>query len=48
MGTYKKVKTLKAEDFKRLNGVHLETFNQMVEIVKKAESSRQKTGRHQN
>lgn len=45
MGTYKKVKNLKAEDFKRLSGVHLETFNQMVEIVKKAESSRQQTGR---
>lgn len=45
MGTYKKVKNLKAEDFKRLSGVHLETFNQMVEIVKKAENSRQKTGR---
>lgn len=43
--TYKKVKKLKAEDFKRLCGVHLETFNQMVEIVKKAESSRKRTGR---
>ena len=45
MGTYRKVKNLNAEDFKRLSGVHLETFNQMVEIVKKASSSRQKTGR---
>lgn len=33
------------EDFKRLSGVHFETFNQMVEIVKQAESLRKKTGR---
>lgn len=43
--TYKKVKNLKAEDFKRLTGVHFETFNQMVEIVKQAEKLRKKTGR---
>ena len=43
--TYKKVKNLRAEDFKRLTGVHFETFNQMVEIVKQAESLRKKTGR---
>ena len=43
--TYKKVKNLKAEDFKRLTGVHFETFNQMVEIVKQAETLRKKTGR---
>ena len=43
--TYKQVKKLKAEDFKRLSGIRLETFNQMVEIVKKAESSRKKTVR---
>ena len=43
--TYKKVKNLRAEDFKRLTGVHLETFNQMVEIVKQAENLRKKTGR---
>lgn len=36
---------MKSEDFKRLSGVHFETFNQMVEIVKKAESLRHKTGR---
>jgi hypothetical protein len=41
--TYKQVKKLKAEDFKRLCGVHLETFSQMVEVVKKADSWRQKT-----
>ena len=43
--TYKKIKNLKAEDFKRLTGVHFDTFNQMVEIVKEAEKSRKKTGR---
>ena len=43
--TYKKVKNLRAEDFKRLTGVHFETFNQMVEIVKQAETLRKKTGR---
>jgi len=43
--TYKKVKNLKAEDFKRLSGVHFETFNQMVEIVKQTESLRKQTGR---
>ena len=43
--TYKKVKNLKAEDFKRLTGVHFETFNQMVKIVKQAENLRKKTGR---
>ena len=42
---YKKVNKLKAEDFKRLTGLHFDTFNQMVEIVKNAEKSREKTGR---
>ena len=43
--TYRNVKKLKPEDFKRLCGAFLKTFNQMVEIVKKAETSHQKTGR---
>ena len=43
--TYKQVKKLKAEEFKRLSGVHYETFNQMVEIVKKVYCSRKITGR---
>jgi len=42
---YKKVKNLKAEDFKRLTGVHFDTFNQMVAIVKDAEKLRKKSGR---
>ncbi|WP_148298180.1 hypothetical protein [Synechocystis sp. PCC 7509] len=43
--TYKQVKKLKAEEFKRLSGVHYQTFNQMVEIVKKVYCSRKITGR---
>lgn len=43
--TYKQVKNLKTEEFKRLSGVHYETFNQMVEIVKKVYCSRKITGR---
>jgi hypothetical protein len=43
--TYEKVKKLKTEDFKRLCGVHLETFNQMVEVVKKAGRLPKRTGR---
>lgn len=43
--TYRKIKKLKPEDFKRLCGVHLATFNQMVAIVEKAETSCQQIGR---
>ena len=43
--TYRKVKNLKAEDFKRLTGVHFDTFNQMVQIVKRVDCSRKITGR---
>jgi Helix-turn-helix of DDE superfamily endonuclease len=43
--TYKQVKKLTSEEFKRLSGVHYETFNQMVEIVKKVYCSRKITGR---
>ena len=43
--TYRKVKNLKAEDFKRLTGEHFDTFNQMVQIVKKVDCSRKITGR---
>ncbi len=43
--TYKQVKKLKAEDFKRLCGVQYETFKQRVEIVKKVYCSRKITGK---
>ncbi len=32
--TYEKVKNLKPEEFKRLCGVHPETFSQMTEVVR--------------
>lgn len=37
--TYEQVKSLKPEDFKRLCGVRLETFKQMLDAVRSAESS---------
>jgi Helix-turn-helix of DDE superfamily endonuclease len=42
---YEKAGRLKAEDFKRLCGVHRETFDQMVETVKKGLPIKKKTGR---
>lgn len=36
---------MRAEDFKRLSGVHFETVNQMGELGKLAESWRHQTGR---
>ena len=43
--TYEQVKNLKPEDFKRLCGVRLETFAQMVEVVQAHSQAKQKTGR---
>lgn len=43
--TYQEIKNLKAEDFKRLFGVNFETFNQMIEVVKKGVPLKKKTGR---
>ncbi|MHC5937905.1 IS5 family transposase [Nostoc sp.] len=43
--TYEQVKSLKPEDFKRLCGVRLETFNQMLEAVRSHSLPKQKTGR---
>jgi hypothetical protein len=43
--TYEQVKNLKPEDFKRLCGVHRETFSHMVEVVKTHSPPKQKTGR---
>lgn len=42
---YEKAERLKAEDFKRLCGVHRETFDRMVETVKKGLPIKKKTGR---
>ncbi|MBD2501131.1 hypothetical protein [Anabaena azotica] len=41
--TYEQVKSLKPEDFKRLCGVRLETFKQMLEIVR---SQKEKNKKH--
>jgi hypothetical protein len=43
--TYEQVKSLKPEDFKRLCGLRLETFNQMLEVVRSPSLAKQKTGR---
>jgi hypothetical protein len=43
--SYEKVKHLKNEDFKRLCGVQIETFNQMIQLIKNGMSLKKKTGR---
>ncbi len=43
--TYKQVKHLKTEDFKRLCGVRPETFTEMVSVVQERSPSKKKTGR---
>ena len=43
--TYEKVKNLKAEEFKRLCGVKLETFTQMVKLVRNHENIKARSGR---
>jgi hypothetical protein len=43
--TYEKVKNLNSENFKRLCGVHPETFNQMLEVVRSLNSKKLKPGR---
>ena len=43
--TYEQVKNLKPSDFKRLCGVQPETFTQMVEVVRKYDVNKRKTGR---
>jgi hypothetical protein len=42
---YENVKNLSHQDFKRLSGVHLETFTEMVKVVGKSISETKKTGR---
>lgn len=42
--TYEQVKNLKSAEFKRLSGVRLETFTQMVEVIRQAKRQ-QKPGR---
>ena len=42
---YEAVKELDAERFKRLTGVRPEVFGQMVEVLRRAETEKKKTGR---
>jgi hypothetical protein len=42
---YEKVKNIKAEEFKRLCGVKLETFEQMVLLVRKHDNLKTRSGR---
>lgn len=45
---YDKIKGLKAENFRRYTGVHKETFEKTVEILKEAEFKRRRKGGHQS
>lgn len=44
MQKYRTVKNLEASEFRRLTGVHPETFQEMVAILKKAEAIRRAKG----
>lgn len=44
MQKYKKTKNLKPEEFRRLTGVHPDTFQDMVTIVQEAEKKRRRRG----
>jgi hypothetical protein len=43
--TYKQIKDLKPEDFKRLCGVHRHTFDRMLEVLLQHEKLKKKKGR---
>jgi hypothetical protein len=43
--TYKQIKDLKPEDFKRLCGVHRHTFDSMLEVLLQHEKLKKKKGR---
>jgi hypothetical protein len=45
---YEKTKGLSKKDFRRLTGVQRETFDKMVEILKKAEEARRRKGGHES
>ena len=44
MQKYRQIKNLSAVEFRRLTGVHQETFQEMVLILKKAEKARMSKG----
>jgi len=45
---YDNIKGLKAEDFRRYTGVHKDTFEKIVEILKEAEFKRRRKGGHKS
>lgn len=45
MSKYEKIKHLAAHEFRRLTGVKIQTFNEMVSIIKEKELRKKKMGR---
>jgi hypothetical protein len=45
MSKYDKIKNLTEAEFRRLTGVKVKTFNEMVQIIREKESKRKKPGR---
>jgi len=43
--TYEQIKELKAEDFKRLCGLHRQTFDKMIHLLQEHERKKKKKGR---
>lgn len=43
--TYERIKELKAEDFKRLCGLHRQTFDKMIDLLQQHERKKKKKGR---
>jgi hypothetical protein len=48
MSKYEKIKHLAAHEFRRLTGVKIQTFNEMVAIIKEKELRKKKIGRPHN
>ncbi len=48
MSKYEKIKHLAAHEFRRLTGVKIQTFNEMVAIIKEKELRKKKAGRPNN
>ena len=48
MSKYEKIKHLAAHEFRRLTGVKIQTFNEMVAIIKEKELRKKKAGRPHN
>ena len=46
--TYEQIKDLKPEDFKRACGVHTQTFDKMLAILRDHQKKKVKPGGHRN